>query len=222
LRKFTPPPHKHNITTSKFTEFFNTIKNNFIVGGDFNAKHQSCGCRTGNPRGNTLHSFINQKKIQSTFPSRSYVLAIFSQKKKPDVLDIFVTKLPNSLYSNTANILDLNSDHSSVLLSLNASPPIQQTSPNLFNRFTDRLKFHDNVNENIKLNIKLKTPDDIDFAVKDLTNIIWTAAWSTTNKNSTTPHISNPLPEIIRKMITEKRRARASYQRTRLPSHKKL
>lgn len=216
---YSPP--KHNITTSRYTEFFNTIKNNFIVGGDFNAKHQSWGCRTGNPRGTTLHNFINLKKYKVLAPPAPTYWPS-SLKKKPDILDIFVTKLPNSLYNNTTNILDLNSDHSSVLLTLNTSPPILQTSPNLFNRFTDRLKFHDNVNENIKLNIKLKTPDDIDLAVKDLTNIIQNAAWSATNANSATPHISNPLPEIIRTLITEKRKARACYQRTRLPSHKKI
>jgi len=81
---------------------------------------------------------------------------------------------------------------------------------------------HDNVNEHIKLNIKLKTPDDIDLAVKDLTNIIQNAAWSATDANSATPHISNPLPEVIRTLITEKRKTRACYQRTRLPSHKKI
>jgi len=108
--------------------------------------------------------------------SRYYASQFYKLKKIPDILDIFVTKLPNSLYSNITNILELNSDHSSVLLTLNTYPPILQTTPNLFNRFTDRLKFHDNVNENIKLNIKLKTPDDIDLAVKDLTNIIQMAA----------------------------------------------
>jgi hypothetical protein len=61
-------PPKHNIITFKFTEFFNTIKNNFIVGGDFNVKHQSWGCRTGNPRGTTLHNFINLKKYKVLSP----------------------------------------------------------------------------------------------------------------------------------------------------------
>jgi hypothetical protein len=92
----------------------------------------------------------------------------------------------------------------------------------LFNRFTDHLKFHDNVNKNIKLNIKLKTPEDIDLAVKNFTNIIQIVAWSATNNNSNTHHISNPLPEMIRTLITEKRSARACYQRTRLHSHKKI
>jgi hypothetical protein len=134
--------------------------------------------------------FYKPKKIQKLSPP-TLTYWPYSLKKKPDILDIFVTKLPNSLYSNTTHILDLNSDHSSVLLTLNATPSIQQTSPNLFNRFSDRLKFHNNVNENIKLNIKLKTPED-SLTVKDLTNIIQIAVWSATNNNSNTHHISNP------------------------------
>lgn len=33
---YSPP--KHNVTNIQFTEYFNTIKNNFIIGGDYNAK----------------------------------------------------------------------------------------------------------------------------------------------------------------------------------------
>jgi len=49
--------------------------------------------------------------------------------------------------------------------------------------------------------------------------IIQTAAWSATNTNLPPP-IYNPIPEQLRVIIVEKRRARALYQRTRLPSHK--
>lgn len=149
-----------------------------------------------------LTNFINVKKYKVLSPPALRTGHLLS-KKKPDIQGIFVIKLSNSLYSNTTNILDLYSDHSSVLLTLNASPPIQQTSPKLFDQFTDRLKFHDSVNENIKLNIRLKTPDDIDLAVMNLTNTIQTAAWFATKTNSSSPNISNPLPEIIRTMITE-------------------
>lgn len=71
-------------------------------------------------------------------------------------------------------------------------------------------------------NIKLKTPDDLDLAVINLTNIIQTAAWSASASNVVSP-ITNPLlllPAQIRSNIVEKQRARALYQRTRLHSHK--
>lgn len=38
-----------------------------------------------------------------------------STKKNPDILDIFITKFLNYLFCNTENILDLNSDHFSIV-----------------------------------------------------------------------------------------------------------
>ncbi|KAF0738585.1 Uncharacterized protein FWK35_00025856, partial [Aphis craccivora] len=211
-------PPKHNITFSKFSEYFNTIKNNFIIGGDYNAKHQAWGCRTNNPRGTTLHNFTNTKKFKiSAPPGPTYWPS--SPQKNPDILDIFVTKIPNHILYHTSNLLDLNSDHSAVLLTLNASPTSHQAPLYLFNRSTNIVQFQETINENIKLNIKLKTPHDIDSAVNNLTKIIQTAAWSATNLNLSQPKY-NPIPEQIRIKIVEKRRARALYQRTRLPSHK--
>jgi len=61
---------------------------------------------------------------------------------------------------------------------------------------TDHKKFHDLVNEEIKLNTKLKTSADIDSAFNSLATIIQSAAWSATNYN-TNPLIRKPLPEII-------------------------
>ncbi|KAL4119205.1 hypothetical protein QTP88_012049 [Uroleucon formosanum] len=141
-----------------------------------------------------------------------------SARKNPDILDIFVSNLPNTLFHSTKNLLDLNSDHSSILLTLNTSPSVKESNK-LFNKFTDHVKFHELVNSKIKLNTKLKSPNDIDLAVLNLTNIIQTAAWSATNTIPAPPSAIS-LPEYIRNKIVEKRRARALYQRTRLPSHK--
>jgi hypothetical protein len=52
---YSPP--KHNITLNNFSNYFGTINDtfyNFIIGGDFNAQHQSWGCRVNNPRGSLL------------------------------------------------------------------------------------------------------------------------------------------------------------------------
>jgi len=55
---FYSPP-RHNITNTIFTDYFTTIKYNFIIGGNFNAKHNSWGCRFNNIRGIVLYNFIN-------------------------------------------------------------------------------------------------------------------------------------------------------------------
>jgi len=87
---------------------------------------------------------------------------------------------------------------------------------------TDRHKFHNIVNENINLIIKLKSEHDIDEAVNNPTTLIHSAAsLSNTISNSKTYFHNYPfLSEQVRSLIVEKRRARALYQYTRLPSHK--
>lgn len=37
---------RHNISTATFADFFNTIKNNCIIGGDLNVKHNSSATQT--------------------------------------------------------------------------------------------------------------------------------------------------------------------------------
>jgi len=116
--------------------------------------------------------------------------------------------------------LDLNSDHSSVVLTLNEYPLIRLEPPKLFSATTDRYKFHDLVNQKIKLNAKLKSMEDIDLAVNSFTNIIQSAAWSTTSEANHSCLYQPALPSHIRTLIVEKRRARTLYQRDRLPSLK--
>ncbi|KAL4141955.1 hypothetical protein QTP88_004494 [Uroleucon formosanum] len=84
------------------------------------------------------------------------------------------------------------------------------------------------VNKNINLNIRLKSNLDIDEAVNNFTTLIQSAAWTalkpvkTVNSNNLiNSNFNYPLiPEEIRCLIVEKRRARARYHLSRLPSHK--
>jgi hypothetical protein len=52
------------------------------------------------------------------------------------------------------------------MLIVSASPLTHQESPKLFNSSTDKYKFYDLVYQQICLNVKLKTPDDIDLGRK--------------------------------------------------------
>jgi hypothetical protein len=166
---------KHNVTFAGFNNCFCTFGKNFIVGGDFNAKHQSWGCRTNNPRGFVLRDIACKKKLKILAPPGPTYWPTSAQKN-PDILDIFVSKIPSNLFHSTDNILDLNSNYSSVVLTLNEYPLTRLKPPKLFNTTTDRYKIHDLVNQKIKLNIKLKSTNDIDSAVNSFTNIIQSVA----------------------------------------------
>jgi exonuclease III len=83
---YSPP--KHILTVADFNNYFCTFGNNFIVGGDFNAKHQSWGCRTNNPRGLVLRDFTCIKKLKILAPPGPTYWPT-SARKNPDILDIF-------------------------------------------------------------------------------------------------------------------------------------
>ncbi|KAL4156059.1 hypothetical protein QTP88_000094 [Uroleucon formosanum] len=214
------PPH-HNISNATFTDYFNTIKNNFIIGGDYNAKHNAWGCRTNNPRGIVLYNFVNANNFNVLAPPGPTYWPS-SPAKNPDILDIFETKIPSNLHCLTKNILELNSDHSSVILNVSATVFARVEPPRLFSPLTDRLEFQNIINQRIDLKIKLKSNYDIDEAVNNLTMLIQSATWEATKPNKTHDSKNNyPIvSDQIRCLIVEKRRARAKYQVTRLPSHK--
>jgi len=215
---YSPP--RHNMNFQNYADYFSTLNHNFIIGGDYNAKHHSWGCRTNNPRGNVLHNFITQKGFKALAPPGPTYWPT-SLRKKPDILDIFVSNTPSNIYYTTSNLLEPSSDHSAVLLTVSAAPPIRSCPPKLFHSTTDKQKFHDMVDRNINLKISLKTTQEIDDAINNFTNVIQTAAWDASTSHRQHFNHSPSIPEYIRILIANKRRARALYQRYRLPSLKR-
>lgn len=59
-------PPKHKITPSQFDSFFNSLGRYFIVGGDLNAKNQTWGCHSTNPKGHSLFQSSNDDYQQSS------------------------------------------------------------------------------------------------------------------------------------------------------------
>ena len=211
---YSPSTHLININ---LTTFFDTIPNNFIAGGDYNAKHQSWGCRVTNYRGNLLYNFINVKNYQIlSLPDPTYWPT--SLKKKPDILNIFVSKIPSNLYYSVNNILDLNSDSPFCSISHQTSSVIHT----LFSPSINHFKFHSLIAHKTNLSISLKSENDIHEAVNNLSKLIHTAVFLSntliTTKN--TAHKQTNISEQIRSLIVKKHRARARCQHTRLPSHK--
>jgi hypothetical protein len=91
----------------------------------------------------------------------------------------------------------------------------------LFHSSTDKQKFHDLVNQNIDLKISFKITQKIDDAVNNFKNIIQTGTWDTSTTHRQHVNNSPSIPEHIRILIANKRKARALYQQYRLPSFKR-
>lgn len=157
----------------------------------YNAKKQSWGSCTNNSRGIVLCNLANEKhfNIPST-PGPTYWPTL--PKKSLGILNIFATKIPSNLHCSTNNILDLNSDRSSILFTISANPlaPLLNTQ-----NYSDRKKCYDIVNEYINLKIKLIFNLGIDEAIKNITTLVQRATWTSTlfikSNNSDKSHNSN-------------------------------
>jgi hypothetical protein len=73
------------------------------------------------------------------------------------------------------------------------------------------------LNNNINLNLQLKVNQDLEDAVDYITQLIQTAAWTSTPNRENTLQDAHNLPLHIRELIYEKRRARRRWQNSRNP-----
>lgn len=201
--------------------FFNSLGNHFLVGGDFNAKHPRWGFSLPNTRGRTLNNLIinlNLKIISPTSPTYWPT----HNNRHPDVLDFFITTLPNHIKYSITNSLDLSSDHTPILLTLNDIPNIAKYNQTNATTKPNWKQFSQIIENSITLKIPLKTPLDLDIAVQSLTTTIQNAARDASQTNPVTTYPINVLPAHITQLITEKRRARRIWQRTHLPSDRSI
>lgn len=211
-------PPKHNISTNQFNIYFNTLGHNFIVGGDINSKNIQWGCRVTNPRGNSLLHSVISKNLQVISPTNPTYWPT-SSRKRPDILDIFVTKIPSTLHSLITNLHAPCSDHSPILLSIDCQPLSNQHNPTPLHSHINWDNFHKSILEKTSLKICLKTSNDIDEAVNLFTSNIQTSAWE--SAQPTQSHTCNMIiPLYIRSLIAQKRRARCLWQRSKYPTDK--
>lgn len=103
-------PFCPKISLINFKNYFQSLGKYFIVAGDLNAKHSIWDCFSTNTRSRTLR---NIKNTPTPSPLH-YWLA--HQNRRPDILDIFIAKVPRSCNTNVSNINYLSLDHSPVLL----------------------------------------------------------------------------------------------------------
>ncbi|KAL4127024.1 hypothetical protein QTP88_011222 [Uroleucon formosanum] len=203
--------------TPELIIFLQSLSNSYILGADFNAKHQTWS-RSTNTRGRALYNLITQKHLKVlSSPSPTYWPS--HANRHPDTIDFFITNLPNRFTANTTNLNDPASDHTPVLLHIGAQPLMKPNRPTITPGFTNWNKFRDILSKKTILNIKLKSPSNIYSAINKLTYDIQVAA----KDSSPLRPSNNPSPNLtpeLRKLLADKRRARSIWQRTHYPEDK--
>jgi len=140
----------------------------------------------------------------------------------PDIFDIFVTKIPRNLHTQTFNLIETYSDHSPVLLSLDSLPPAKINASALSQFPTDWNKVNKILSEKTSLKLRLKTSSDINDAVNLIATNIQTSVWDSAKPISSHIKPSPHLQSHVQTLISQKRSARAIWQITRYPIDKSL
>jgi len=133
-------------------------------------------------------------------------------RKLPDLLDFFVSHgLPRNNRQIHSNY-DLSSDRTPVIVSLSTAAIDKTLPPKLTTRKTEWNIFQHYLEEDTNLNIRLKSPADLDQAAHYFTTLVQKAAWfSTPAQKQQAPFIPNT-PLHIRQLVAAKRRARRVWQ----------
>jgi len=190
------------------------LGNRFIVGGDWNAKHTQWGSRLTTTKGRNLWRAMrdsNYDYISNGEPTYWPT----DPRKLPDHLNFFVSHgLPRNNYLIHSNF-DLSSDHTPVIVSLSTAAINKPLPPRLTTRNTDWNSSQRYLEVNTNLNIRLKSPADLDQAAQYFTTLVQKAAWFSTPP---TEQQTNFVPNTslhIRQLFAAKRRARKVLQRSR-------
>ena len=211
-------PPRHSISKEDFDRFLEDLGNRFIAGGDYNAKHTQWGSRLITARGKNLLKCINANRLNylSTNEPTHWPT---DTNKLPDLLDFFITKNISPRYIQINSSVELSSDHSPVIATINST--IVENQPNGFirNKFTNWQLFRKVFNHSTSASISLKTNEDIEAATEYLNTSIINAIRSSTPTKCFVNKREYPHYIIIK--IAEKRRLRRVWQSHRTPEDKR-
>ena len=115
--------------------------------------------------------------------------------------------------------LDMNSDHSPIVLTMSKNIIKKESNPMLVNKHTDWTSFKTYLENKINLSVRLLNELQLDEEVELFVNNIQLAAWENTPKIKRKT-AGNNYPREIRELIMEKRKLRRKWHQTRAPQDK--
>lgn len=101
-------------------------------------------------------------------------------RKTPDLLDFCITKGMSGLRLRANSCLELSSDHFPIIVTMGSKVLSRDFPCRLHNAKTNWNYFRQQVMMNLNTNIRLKTEDDVVYAVEHFNRCIQQAAWNAT------------------------------------------
>jgi hypothetical protein len=198
--------------------FFSTLGPRFMAGGDYNSKHTAWGSRIITTKGRELYNLLQKKELLMLTYRKRNILAYGSQQTTRS-LRFFVTNGISSTYTAIEPSYDLSSDHSPVIVTISTSPIYVQPIPKLHNARTNWSNYRTKLHEEINLHISLESCTEVEEATNNLISLIQEAAQQATPTTVYKKDVVNS-PFEIKKLLAEKRKARATWQRSHTLSDK--
>jgi hypothetical protein len=178
------------ISTQEYQHYFNTLGSHFIAAGDWNAKHTNWGSRLITQKGKNLLGAIHQDDLNRLSTGEpTYWPA--DRNKIPDLDFAIINRIP-TIHCDIKSSFDLSSDHGPIIITVNTEILLKEPVPRLYTKQTNCGKYQEFINQNIKLNIRLKEQNETEAAVHDFTVLLQKAAWKVTP-----PHIAKKQLIII-------------------------
>lgn len=103
-------PPKHKINNELFTEFFGTLGDRFIEGGDYNAKYVHWGSKLSTTKDRELIRAVEKLGLNIVSSGQPTYWPT-DRDKIPDLIDFFISKGINNNYTKSETCLELSSDH---------------------------------------------------------------------------------------------------------------
>ena len=130
--------------------------------------------------------------------------AFMNLNRLRDLLDFFVLKGIATTHIQIESNGDLSSNHTPIIATLSNHVLHKPRPPNLVSPLTNWNDFRSYIIVQIRCNVSLQSPDEVDDAVDTLTNLIQEAAYLSTPPSYSGKNPTYPAPLYIRDMVTQK------------------
>ena len=206
----------YNPPTSKIKpndlNILNNLGNKLLIFGDLNAKNNSWNCKSNNANGRIILDFSFDNMFKIIAPN-GFTLYPYNGGA-PSTVDIGLVR--NLKCDISLEILDkLNSDHLPVKIGLVNSDKMHCLEKTFFNYKKANWKiFRDIVNENLTINQRIKSINDIETSIGNLVTVISNASSKAIPIVKGTGGKHHILPPNIKALITARYKLRKLWQRT--------
>ena len=186
--------------------------NKILIVGDLNARHPPWNNTNPNSKGRKIYNYVSRNNCSILYPNEHTHYPTNGQPAS--TIDIAFNKNVRDI-SETIVLHKLSSDHNLVTIELGAQQVNATDKVGLNYKKANWKAFRQRLNQEITINSKINTTEQIEKEVQQLTNRIQNAVAETIPTKSLKA-MQDEIPEYIKEMIRKRNKTRKCWQKYRL------